>query len=172
MGVRLIGYDELQNFLKTAPAELLDGPLRKAVTAGGKVLQAAIAERAPELDSPESPGSDALPPGALKSDIELHAFVVKEGASASAVIEPGKFTKHVARWVEYGHRLVRGGYNRVIDKGPSKGKTRGKGSVVGEVEAHPFIRPAVEENMEAARRVQNETFGREWIKVARRKLRK
>ena len=173
MGITIRGLDELDNLFKTPAPELLDGPLRKAVTGGGKILQAAIAENAPELESPESPGSDALPPGALRSDITMHAFVVKGGTSATAIIEPGKYTKQVARFVEYGHRMVRGGYARVISSGPNKGRSRGPGKALEEnVPAHPFIRPAVEANMARAQAEMNAIYGREFAKVARRKLRK
>ena len=104
---------------------VIDAGLR----AGGEVFQAAIAERAPER--PDLPSGTALPPGALKTDIELHRGRSDEGLPA-VIVSPGKYTQHVARWVEYGHRLVRGGYNK-------KGKG-GPGKEVGSVAAYPFIR--------------------------------
>lgn len=171
MGMKIYGLDELDDFLRTSPAELANGPVRKALKAGGAVIQAAIVERAPVLLEPESPGSDALPPGAIKSDIIVKITVAQGGGTA--IIEPGKFTLHVARWVEYGHRMVRGGYSRVIGKGPNAGKLRGPGKELERpVPPYPFIRPAVEASIEKARTLMNDVFGKEMMKIANRKLRK
>jgi len=64
-------------------------------------------------------------------------FVLEEAAETIAA---GKLTAHVARWVEYGHRMIRGGRSRLLPNG----KTRGPGKQIGFVDAHPFIRPAYE----------------------------
>jgi hypothetical protein len=119
---------------------------RHAVRAGAQVVQAAITEAAPVR--PDLPSGTALPPGALKNDIELHVAKEKDG-SISAYIEPGSRTMAAARWCEYGHRLVRGGSSRrgagMLGQGYS-----GPGKVVGFVEAKPFIRPAWEASEAAA----------------------
>lgn len=172
MGVKIVGLDELDEFLRTSPSEIANGPVRKGLQAGAAVMQAALAEAAPELMEPESPGSDALPPGALKSDIEVHVYVAQGGGSA--VIGPGKYTEHVARWVEYGHAMVRGGYSRVItNRWFADGKLRrGPGKVVGNVPAYPWIRPTVEATMEKALAAAYDVFGKEIIKIANRKVRR
>jgi HK97 gp10 family phage protein len=113
---------------------------RHAMRAGGRVIQEAITEAAPVR--PPLPSGTALPPGALKSDIELHVSKERDG-SVSAYVEPGKLTMRVARWVEYGHKLVRGG------------------KVVGDVPAHPFIRPAYEASEAAAQAAIEEQMGEE-----------
>ncbi len=171
MGMKITGLDELDDFLRTSPAEWADGPVRKALTAGGKILQAAITEAAPTLKTPNSPNSDALPPGALKSDIELKVYVAKGGGTA--VIQPGSFTLHVARWVEYGHHMVKGGYLRFTGAGKAAKIKRGRGKWLSqhEVPPHSFIRLAADATMEEATRVMLATFGTEMIKVANRKLR-
>jgi Bacteriophage HK97-gp10, putative tail-component len=122
---------------------------RRAVRAGGRVVQAAITEAAPER--PALPSGTALPPGALKNDIEVHVAREKDG-SVSAYIEPGKLTMHVARWVEYGHRQVAGGYSRKTAEAVEGGNAifSGPGQHVQDVPAHPFIRPAFEASELAA----------------------
>ena len=40
----------------------------------------------------------------------------------TAIVQPGKMTRHVARWVEYGHRAVTGGRSYLIKAGRKAGK--------------------------------------------------
>ena len=80
-----------------------------------------------------------LPNGALRSDIVVRMTRDDDG-TLIAVVGPAKLTRWVARLVEYGHRLVRGGRSRVL----KNGKTKGPGKEIGTVQAHPFIRPAYE----------------------------
>jgi|GEM_PF-3225588 len=171
MGIKITGMDGLQNFLSTSPTEIANGPIRKALRAGGTILKTAYEEHAPMLEQPESPTSDALPPGALKSDIVLKVTVA--AGSGIATIGPSSLTEHVARWVEYGHHMVKGGYLRFTANGPNAKMKRGKGKWLKEhdVPAHPWVRPAVEATIDQARKAMYETFGREMIKVANRKLR-
>ena len=121
--------------------------------AAGQVVQAAITEAAPVR--PVLPSGTALPPGALKADIELHVVKERDG-SVSAYIEPGRYTRHAARWVEYGHRLVRGGR---LKKG---------GAHIGDVPAYPFIRPAFEASEGAALAAAEESVALELSKEAKR----
>jgi HK97 gp10 family phage protein len=117
-----------------------------ALRAGGEVIQAAIRERAPER--PDLPSGTALPPRALAHDIELHLGRDDEGHPA-AIVRPGTLTAYVARWVEYGHRMVRGGYSKIL----KSGRHRGSGKEIGDVPEYPFIRPGYEEAREEAARV-------------------
>jgi hypothetical protein len=124
---------------------------RRAMRAGGRVIQAAITEAAPER--PDLPSGTALPPGALKSDIELHVAKEQDG-SISAYVEPGRLTMAAARWTEYGHELVLGG-------------RKGKGGISkGHVPAHPFIRPAFDSSEAAAQAAIEETIAEEINKAA------
>lgn len=117
---------------------------RKALRKGAKITQAAIEERAPER--PDLPSGTALPIGALAADIVVRSYTDADGREVASV-QPGALTDHVAGWVEFGHRMVRGGYSRVNKK---TGKTSGPGAEVGQVPAHPFFRPGAEESEEAA----------------------
>jgi hypothetical protein len=132
-----------------AKLDALKGPaarhiIHDAVMDGGKVLQAEVQLRAP-VRIPMQHGT-AIPPGALKSDIEL-AFGFSDDGLPAAIVKPGKYTKHVARWLEYGHRLVRGGYSKIMPGGYVRGP--GRASSV-DVPAYPFIRPAFETAREPA----------------------
>jgi hypothetical protein len=115
--------------------------IRRGLRAGGELMQEAISAAAPVRTEPwsgkqKNPAWN-LPPGALKSDITLRVGKNEETGGFSAWVQPGKYTRKVAGWVEYGHRSVRGG--RYMNFGK-----RGKGVQVGETPAHPFIRPAYE----------------------------
>jgi hypothetical protein len=144
----MVGFTARIEGLKELDAKLaeLAGPaakriLRDGLDAGGKIFQAAVMARAPER--PVLPSGNALPPGALKLDIEVvHG---KADGLPAVIVEPGFFTRHAARWVEYGHRLVKGGYSKVVGD-----RRRGPGHEIGNVPAHPFIRPGYEAAREAA----------------------
>jgi hypothetical protein len=140
----------LQEKLKQLQGDQLDKIMAKAIREGAKVYQAAVSEAAPERVT--FAGGDALPPGALKDDV-----IIKKAPSTGGPIyqvEFGKLTRHVARWVEYGHRLVRGGRSRVL----KSGKTRGKGKEVGQVDAKPFFRDAFEAATEPAAKVISDSI--------------
>jgi HK97 gp10 family phage protein len=142
--VEVTGLKEVQAMLDHLSKQAGDRCIRKALKAGALVEQAAITERAPVKDTT----GGILPDGALKSDIEIH-FKRDDQGIQQAIVGPGKYTAHAARWVEYGHRLVTGGYNKLIKFGKHAGKTRGPGQVIGEVKEHPFIRPGYEQSRQA-----------------------
>lgn len=129
------GLSALQAKLDDLGTKAADRAIRKALRAGAVVEQAAIVERAPIKDVT----GGILPAGALKSDIVIRMSRDAQGAN-SAIVGPAKLTAHVARWVEYGHRMVTGGYSKLL----KNGKTRGPGKQTGDVQAYPFIRPAYE----------------------------
>jgi hypothetical protein len=135
--MELKGLKEIDEKLSGLKGPVARRLIHDAVMAGGKVLQDEVRLRAPAR--PSLPRGTAIPPGALKSDIELRFGMSEEGLPA-AIIKPGRYTAHVARWLEYGHRLVRGGYSKLL----SGGRTRGRGQEVGVVRPYPFIRPAFE----------------------------
>jgi HK97 gp10 family phage protein len=121
--------------------------VRKALKKGAKIEQAAMRARAPER--PDLPSGTALPPGALKADITIGNTT--DGENLAVIVGPGKYTRHAAGWVEYGHQMVVGGRRSV-----KNGKVTGKGHLVtvngttlSVVPAHPWIRPAYEESATA-----------------------
>lgn len=130
---QVLGLKELEAKLQELGGEAAQRVVRDALRAGGQVFRDAVEEAAPER--PDLPSGTALPVGALAADIKLRLGRDEQGLPA-AIVSPGPKTRHVAGFVEYGHRLVRGGRNRKGRGGPGK--------VVGQVPAHPFIRPAFE----------------------------
>lgn len=144
MGMEFRGWDRLQRKLDAVANGISDKGMDRVVRAGARVFRDAVEEAAPVLDE-RTANSTALEPGALKADIRMGLRHNAVG-TAEAHVGPGKDTARVARWVEYGHRLVKGGYSKVL----AGGKTRGPGAEIGEVAAHPFIRPAYEASLSAA----------------------
>lgn len=126
-GITIKGLTELKAKLASLSDKEGDACIRTALKAGAAIEQAAIEERAPVKDTT----GGQLPPGALKADIGVSVRKAKSG-NLYALVGPGKFTAHIARFVEYGHRIVRGG------------RLRKGGKHVGDVPAHPFIRTAYE----------------------------
>ncbi len=131
--IHIEGLDQVKAELARFDVKVQEQAMRAALNAGGAVFQAEVQSRAPER--PDLPSGTALPPGALAADIVRRTQKLSSGVMA-VIVGPGRLTRHVARWVEYGHRLVRGGRNRKGRGGP--------GRVVGSVPSHPFIRPAFE----------------------------
>jgi HK97 gp10 family phage protein len=113
--------------------------LEKALIAGGEVFKAAIVERTPH----RTPGGseDALPPGALKRDIQIK--VTPGGKEPTVLVGPGENTAQVMRWLEWGHRVV----SRLATAKASK-----KTSANEHVPAHPVMRPAYEASRDASLR--------------------
>ena len=135
--LKTIGLAALKKRLDQVATKDAERMMNKALRAGGRVFETAIEERAPER--PDLPSGTALPPGALRRDISVRR-VPSEPRTAVVVIGPGKYTKQTAHLVEFGHRNVRGGKSRI----GKDGKAKGEGQVIGQVPAHPFVRPAFE----------------------------
>lgn len=142
--IEINGLSELEAKLSGMSTKDATRAVNRGLAAGGEVFRAAVAESAPMR--PDLRSGTALPPGALKSDIIKRRTRDKDGTPVE-VVGPGKYTRHAAVWVEYGHRLVRGGYSKLDKK---SGRYRGPGKAVGQVPAHPFIRPAFERVAETA----------------------
>lgn len=136
MGIQTTGIAEMQQKLQLISNEVREKLVLRAVRDGANVIRDAMRESAHVL-AEKNPGSDSLQPGQLRADIRVRAKVDEDGL-ARAIIGPAEYA-YVARWVEYGHRLVKGGYSKVTATG-----TRGPGAQIGEVPAYPTLRPAFE----------------------------
>jgi HK97 gp10 family phage protein len=133
---------------------------KKAVRAGAKVIQKAMIENAPII-KPGTAGSSSLAPGALKSDIRIAS--IDDDGDPGALIGPGTKTEHVARWVEYGHRMVSGGQSHIL----ADGKAHGPGKAAEkDVPGYPFLRPAFEGSEAAALDAVSVTLEEELEKAA------
>lgn len=138
--VTVQGLAELQRRLDELKQQDADRIVNRALRAGAAVYKAAEEERAP--DRPNLPSGTALPPGALKRDVTIRKA---KGRKNTYLVGPGKYTSHAAHLVEFGHRLVRGGQNRVGKDGRIRGGKDGRlGEVVGFVPPHSYARRAFE----------------------------
>ncbi len=159
MEIQITGMTELVARMKSVSAKMTGPSSRRAVRAGGAVIQAAMVERAP-LKKYEGAGGNSLAEGELKGDIKVYTSAAK--GEVAATIGPGGKTAHVARWIEYGHRMVTGGQSKVL----ANGKTRGKGKVSSvDVPAYPFLRPAFESSVEGAQSAMVDSYRQDLAKV-------
>ena len=142
-------YDDLLAKMNALPGETRTKALRKSLRAMGKVVEAAIIERAPEQsDTPHG----SLAKGELKGNIGTRVHIAQDENSAtehdSVVIGPGRKTAYIAEFVETGHA------NRPRSKPSNKPRT-------DRVEAHPFVRPAFDATKEEAIAVFEQTMADE-----------
>jgi hypothetical protein len=158
------GFEGVDETLKSLIQQRGEQILRKALRAGGELMQAAVIERAPMRTDPgggkqnEQNPAYNLPAGALKSDIKLTVGRDSDSNSLRARIEPGKYSRPVAYWLEFGHYLVRGGRYR--------GEGKGDGKRVGWVPPRPFIRVAYEETADASFSAVKEVIATEMTKLS------
>lgn len=110
-------------------AQMVNVQVAKALRAGGEIIAEAMRAAAP-LGPQPSPKSTSLEPGEIKEDIKVR--LATEDDERYALIGPTGKTAHVARFVEYGHRQVRG-KNTII------------AATDGEVPAHPIKRASWEQ---------------------------
>lgn len=136
--LQLSGWEETRRRLSLVRTTVGEQTAAKAVREGGRIVLEEMATRAPVLDH-KTARSTAQEPGTLKGAIRMVVHGAKEGVAAEALVGPSKKYVFLARWVEYGHRLVKGGYSKITARG-----RRGPGRDVGVVPAYPFLRPAWE----------------------------
>lgn len=162
--IDIAGLVDVKAMLEDLGSQAGERAIRKALRAGAAIEKAAIEEFAPINDGT----GGTLPPGAVKADITVKMTRSDQG-NITAIVQPGKMTRHVARWVEYGHRAVTGGRSYLIKTGRKAGKTIGPGVQVGEVKQHPFIRPAYESTAEQVAQVIASTLAEEVTAASKRK---
>jgi Bacteriophage HK97-gp10, putative tail-component len=154
-----INLDYFERDLKELAGPVVDRISREALRAGAQVVLEALIETVPER--PNLASGTALPVGALRDDLRARVSQQPD-KTLLATIGPGKKTRHVAGWVEYGHEQSgfagRGGEKRLIG-----GNLEGKF-----VMAHPWIRPALEMSEEEATATVGLVFETEIAKEAER----
>ena len=134
MQIQITGLEQVQTALKNAGPKLSRLAYLRALGAAGKVLQAEVQERAPvKTDLRE--GGNSLPPGALKSDIQVQVSSTDQGGQVK--VGPSPKTAHVAYWIEFGYTLT------------SHGQKKGR-KAIKHIPARPFLRPARDTVGEAA----------------------
>jgi HK97 gp10 family phage protein len=159
--VSIEGLSELQAKLSDLSDKQAAAAVRKALKAGAAIVQAAIIERAPI----KTEGAGGLfREGALKSDIGVKMTKDAQG-NALAIVGPDKYSVRLALWNELGHRIVTGGYSKLL----ANGKTRGPGKVHSDsVPARPFVRPAFEETQQEVAEVISTVLTEEITKAGNR----
>ena len=159
MKAEFTGLTELVAKMKQAQVDMGGKEMKKALRAGGAVMKEALVERAPMMLEEKTPGSDSLEPGALKDGMRV--LIIDGENGPEALIGPNAKVAHVARWVEYGHRQVSGGYLKLL----GNGKSRGTGTAGVDVPAYPFIRPAFESTINDALKAQAESLEKSFKEV-------
>jgi hypothetical protein len=156
------GLDEVRAALKDIGVNQSVRILNKALAAGAEVYRDDERNRCPER--PDLPSGSALPVGALKADVDISR---KKNARSLWTVGPGFFGRQ-AHLVEFGHRLVRGGKNRLMEYGIQIGP----GKVVGWVQPHPYIRAAFEGSTQEALDVIKQVVADEIAKLRYKAARK
>jgi HK97 gp10 family phage protein len=160
VNIDIAGLTDVKAMLEDLGTQAGERAIRKALRAGAAIEKAAIEERAPIKIGK----GGILPEGALANDITV-TLTRRDQGNVAAIVQPGKLTRHVAEWVEYGHRQVTGGHSKKL----ANGNTRGPGVEVGQVDAHPFIRPAYEATAEEVATTIATVLTDEVTKAANRK---
>lgn len=153
MALKITGLAEMETRVKLLQQQLREQTPREAVREAAKVILAEMRTQAPILDE-KTAKSTALDPGTLKASLGIAAHTSVKRGVAMAAIGPRR-NQQVAGWVEYGHQLI-----RRHPKGTVKLKVKGGGMgvVVGQVKAHPFLRPAFEASVTPALARMQEVF--------------
>lgn len=135
------GFPETQAGFKALRELIADKATRAAVRAGSEVISAEEIQEAPVLDH-KTAQSTSLEPMAIKSGIRINSVRKVSDYVIRALVGPRKGTRKAAHLVEFGHRLIKGGRSWVDATGP-----KGPGRLIGDVPAHPFLRPAYESSV-------------------------
>jgi hypothetical protein len=146
MDVEFNGFEAMIDRMATVGDAVARRAAVAGVRAGLEVIAEAMIERAPILDK-RTVNSTALEPGAIKEDIRAFPVRADMDGFVSGMAGPSEDTQHVAEWVEYGHRVVKGGQSKILADGRTKGsghQVRGADGELLEVPEHPFLRPAFE----------------------------
>jgi hypothetical protein len=136
MGITVTGLAETQLALKNYARIELATAYVKALKAGLDVLAAELYTRVPShrATADEAEGGKVLKQ--LKDSIVSEVILSDKLDGGEGKVGFGNLG-YIALWVEFGHRLVRGG--RLNSK-----KGAGAGKLIGFVQPHPFMRPAFE----------------------------
>lgn len=139
--VEIKGLDEVKRVFRELPKEIARQALRGALLDGAQPLRDAARAAAPKRGfwPPKRRKGRVVPPGILRRSIV--ARVRTRPRSGDMTVSIGAL-KSAFYWhfLEFGHRLVRGGRKR----------TR---RVIGQVAAKPFLRPAARQMPAAVQRV-------------------
>jgi len=129
--IEIEGIDEVCRLFEEAPRRAIPTALLRGLAAGGRVIEETMAGLAPDRTGELLADLATV----VTLDSEMRGGVAAVGFSHGGSDLHGYGMDYVARFVEYGHRLV--GHK------PLKKE-------LGQVAPHPFMRPAAESSAEAA----------------------
>lgn len=146
MSIRVTGGREIQSKLGLLPKEIAGEPMREVAMMGAEVIrQQAIRNAEAHRRT-----------GTLAGDI--HAEIAKESIGTRVVVHIGPGHKGwYGRLVEYGHAVV------------AEGSKKGPLLVTAQVPPHPWLRPALDEKREEARKLMADEFRRRLERIWKRK---
>ena len=149
MALKVTGLSTmLRSLERLAEPDTIRGITREAVRQGGAIVHARMVEAAPYRDDDVTrETSNALKPGELKDGIKLYVPPPDADGRVKAIIGPSASVRHVARWVDRGHWLVKGGS---LKQGKS-GKLSGRGRRLRFVSGNAFFRRSWEATKDEAR---------------------
>lgn len=121
--IEIDGVEEVAELFRNAPKESIPSALLKALSEAGRVIEEYMAGRTPDKT------------GELLANLDISVTLDSDFRGGYAEIGFSGEQGHVARFVEFGHRMV--GHK------PDK-------KLLGQVEPHPFMRPAADASAEEA----------------------
>lgn len=138
MELRISGLAQVQQRLKDAPSLLVAKAHYKALDRAAGVIAAEVEARTPEGEE-----------GLLKENVITNVVVDPKSRGGTAAVGfssatsevTGKPADVIALWVEYGHEHV-----------------SRSGKLLGQVQAHPFMRPAFDASADQAIKVFADTL--------------
>jgi HK97 gp10 family phage protein len=132
--ITISGIEEVCEGLTTAPSRIVKHGFAKALTAAAVPIVEALEARTP------------IETGDLKKHVMTEITVNADSTGGRSKVGFGRFG-YIARFVEFGHRSI--------------AHKNGKDSkaVLGEVQAHPFMRPAASTSAESAIEAFSESLG-------------
>lgn len=135
-----LGVDEVNRMLDSIPKELVMNGYLEALRDGSDVIVQELDARTP-IQLIESGGELIVEGGDLKGSIVTEIILDANYQGGVALVGFGKLG-YIARFVEFGHHMI--GHVVSLVNNTSKGSYRDNPSkkYLGEVEAHPFMRPA------------------------------
>lgn len=130
--IEIRGIEECCRMFEHAPKEVVPGAIRSGLVAGAAVIESAI--RGKTKVRAIRKGGDAVYP-ALVTDL---GTTIESGQGGGAANIGFADQGYVAGFIEYGHLEV------------GHGKSKEGRRLLGEVEPHPFMRPAADESGDEA----------------------
>lgn len=132
-------FDGMAELLERFPEDLQNKLILDSLLPGAQVLQIGVIAKCPTRLDAVTEKSTGAKPGWLKGDIRL----AKKRSGTGWLIGAGPLMAYLLRWLERGHRLVKGG--TIAWSNGRKSRRGSGGQVIGHVPAHPVLRPAFDE---------------------------